>query len=241
MRYVVSFGAGCVLAALTALLFMDQATAYLPGNCNARHAVADYDMSDAVVIGRVVAVERVLEKLRYANGRDDYHFSYVATVRVGRAVRGTLSVGDEFRMLVGGYFQSSYDDTAPVGRLMTCNTHSPHDLPPAGVRLLFVNRARDLQRDRENPKGPEVSRDELARRLVEEGNVWEPRSCHFSVHEIVWGTDGKDGKTLWVEPSSRPWGDAKPEAQLLDDFLSQKREEAQAIREKTRVRKQDEH
>lgn len=229
MRYFRMFVAGCVVAGLACLVIGGRASAYLPGNCNARHALTDYDKAEAIVIGKVVVIERVLEKLQLANGREDYRFSYYAAVRVGRAIKGELRVGDEFRTLVGEYDQTREDDTVSIG-LRTCGTHPAFRLSPGGVNLYFINKIKDLRHWHVDNKTYQVLRDERARKLIVEDNVWKPRSCHYSIHEIIGVRGERGGMTLWVNEAR---GDAEQEI-LLNDFLSRKREEARTVKEKAR-------
>jgi hypothetical protein len=177
------------------LLLADAAGAYLPVECNAEHAAGDLAKSEAVVIGRVIAVQRLGPQEAF-DGR--WLFSpYLAKVKIGRTLKGPLKTGDEIKIGLGGYLQRAEDNVQPTS--ISIGTHSGLDLKPNGVYLLCLNRAKGA------------------------GSVdgWAPRSCHFSVHHVVLAKDDRTGKAVLSVRAGR-WPGARQEAVPLSVFLESK-------------------
>lgn len=65
--------------------------------------------------------------------------------------------------------------------------------------------------------------------------MWEPRSCHASVHELVLVKDPR-GETVGVGVREGQWR-AEPKAPVpLDEFLAMKKRQAEEEEEKERER-----
>ena len=154
------------------------ARAYLPVQCNARFAESGFTSSEAIAIGRVTKVERV-GPFDLGGPRKVQCFSYVATIAVGKAFKGPLKPKDEVLIGIGSYLCRGDDDTTPT-QLATHNTHSPLPLNINGVYLLCLCREDDEAAGKEEWKG----------------KVWKPRSCHFSIHEIIMATVAGRGERI---------------------------------------------
>jgi hypothetical protein len=164
-------------AAFLNLAFFDAAHGYYPLNCNDEHAQDDFKESDLVIIGRVTKTEQYKTKLSDRT-EEDYVF-YVATVTVGECLKGTAKKGDGVLFDMGGYVDRKGDDTRPT-YLRTCNTHGAWGLKPDGVYLLFLAKSSwDIDKPVYSHRGrnwKEVN--------FEKKRVFEPHSCHRSIHEI---------------------------------------------------------
>jgi len=212
-----------MLHALTAaaLAIVVAITAYLPGNCATRSAADDLAQADLVAIGRVVAVQQTLERVKVLTiDRREIETTYVgyhAVIRLGRVVRGAKQVGDEIHLHLGGYERlPGEDDTTPT-RLRTHNTHARIDLVPDGVYLLCLNG--DARTD--------------AAAKAANGTWYGLRSCHFSIHDIVAMPGGAKRLAVresvgWEHGDDRVRTLAEPIA--LEAFLAGKRAEPPADR-----------
>jgi len=174
------------------LLLADAAYSYLPVECNAEHAATDFAKSDAVAIGRVIAVQRMSPAEAF-DGKWLF-FAYVAKVKIGRALKGPLKKGDEIRIGLGGYLQRVEDNMRPT--LIGMGTHSGLDLKANEVYLLCLNRA----------KGTGLT------------DGWAPRSCHFSIHQIALVRDERSGTEVLSVRAGR-WPGDRQEAVPLSVFL----------------------
>lgn len=129
--------------------------AYFPMQCSVNHAASDFADADAIVIARCIKVERRVEQLPNDKFKSYY---YIATLKVGRTIKGTLKVDEEIEMLEGAYLARQEDNAQPT-YLAQCNTHPRAGLDPDGVFLLYIKQHND--------------------------KTWSPVSCHYSIHEVV--------------------------------------------------------
>jgi hypothetical protein len=192
MRYLLAF----VLVAL----FANPVDAYFPPNCRPGHAALDYTDSDAVVIARVIKIERRILEL---GERKMKFIEYVATLKVARAIRGVLKEDEEFTASEGGYLQSD-DSKLSVGWIGQCGTHPRAGFQPDGLYVLFLMQKRDD-----------------AKKIY-----WEPRSCHYSVHAIGITVDEKTNERSTVVRQSLGHSSKTEDPVLLEEFLASKKKEA---------------
>jgi hypothetical protein len=178
------------------------ALAYFPANCNEDHAALDYTDADAIVIGRVIKIERVMTEIKEAK-RKEWETAYYATIKMGKVIKGELKKDDEIQMLEGVYWTKEEDNTDP-NWVRQANTHPSAGLKIDGVFLLFI---------------------------MHRGNQWTPRSCHCSIHSIESAVDEKTEKRKLVvvrgdalEKRSKPVD--------LDEFLKIKQSDAEATQKK---------
>lgn len=197
-----------LLPLLLVILFSGLSNAYYPPNCLPAHAETDYTESDAVVIARVIKMERkILEfPLKRQDGKPNYKvMTYSATLKVARVVRGQMKKDEEFEMYDGGYVQEQ-EDNLKVHFIGQCNfSHSRAGFQPDGIYVLFLKRNRD-----DNGK-----------------DYWAPRSCHFSIHRVDEIVDEKTKvNTTVVRESLGQRGDTKPPVEL-EAFLQAKKTDAE--------------
>ncbi len=182
MRSVCRFA---VMAIGTVLLVRaeHQAFAYYPGECSPKHAKDDFKKSTLVLVGRVTAVERYRFAPLVASTKGDKEpteFFYLATITVGQTLKGKVQPGDEILFYTGSYRQRKEDNTSPT-ILRVANTHPAWTLEYDHVYLLALN-----PEDGTSEWKAEVRRDgHWAPAAIEKREIWRPRSCHWSVHEIT--------------------------------------------------------
>jgi len=176
---------GAVL--LGAWLTLRKCNAYWPVNCSLEYAANDARDSDAIIIGRVVQLGQVSEPQHDTVG-------YVAKVRIGQALKGSLKKGEEAYVGIGG--RPPEDDVTPTTLNLGTN-HPGYDLLIDGIYLMFLNR---VPADRKAPKDMR-------------GHLWRPRSCHFSIHQLV----GAEGGSLAVVEGTFPCRDTQPVP--LEEFM----------------------
>lgn len=218
------------IASVLLLRAENQAIAYLPPQCCPRHAKDDFNQASLVVIGRVTAVERY----RVAPSTDSppkgaTEFFYLATITVGRTLKGKAKPGDDVLFYTGTYSQRREDDTAPTW-LRVANSHPAWTLEYDHVYLLALD---PLARTNEGKA--EVRRDGKWFPVpMEKREIWEPRSCHCSVHEITVrnrtepndkGPDGMENLRLIPETYVTLYFDRWRESPkgglfLLDEFIA---------------------
>jgi hypothetical protein len=171
-----------LLLGVLLLLGSGESLAYFPCNCFPDYAKNDFKESALVVIGRVTAIQRYripLSAAGVATARRSVWFFYVATITVGRTLKGKAKPGEDILFCTGSYEQRSEDDTEPT-RLRVANSHPAWTLDYNHVYLLA------LDPDRWDPEEVEQRRDgKWTRTSLENREVWKPRSCHWSVHEVM--------------------------------------------------------
>jgi hypothetical protein len=159
------------------------AAAHYPLECSPEHAKDDFKNSALVVIGRVTTVERFRASpsaASTASEKEPTEFFYLATVTVGQTLKGKVKPGDEVLFYTGSYRQRKEDNTAPTA-LRVANTHPAWTLDYDHIYLLALNPA-----GRSGEWNAEARRDgRWIDAALEKREVWEPRSCHCSVHEIT--------------------------------------------------------
>lgn len=194
-----------LLPILLVLSFAGQTQAYYPPNCMPGHAAKDYTDSDAVVIARVIKIERKVSDFFRKNGEKKYKaIAYWATLKVARVVRGGLKKDEEIEMYDGGYLQVD-EDNLKVNFVGQCNySHSRAGFHADGIYVLFLKQSKD-----------------------DDGKLyWAPRSCHFSIHKVDETVDEKtDTLTTVVRESLGQRAETKPPV-ALDAFLEAKKNEA---------------
>ncbi len=182
----------------------ENAHSYFPINCNDAHAESDYLRSDAVIVGRVIKLDRARSEYEFGKSkRRMVEYAYFATVKVARAVRGILNQGDEIRILEGVSTSGADDDAAPLG-LYLCGTHMQAGFCIGQTYLLFVKQTRE-QRDGVH--------------------VWSLRSCHESIIPIASRWESEQ-----VAPvvRFRKLNNNELEVEMaLDEFLKQKQSDAE--------------
>jgi hypothetical protein len=163
----------------------NRASAYYPPECFPDYAKDDFKKSALVVIGRVTAVERfrvspTLAPKERANWGTE--FFYLATVTVGRTLKGKTNPGDDILLYTGYYPQRKEDETQAVS-IRVANDHPAWTLDYGHVYLLAL----DLQSSQVDARGiAEAHRDgKWVHAALENREIWAPRSCHFSIHEIT--------------------------------------------------------
>lgn len=170
---------GIVLLCITA----GPAYAFLPMNCSRKHAKDDFQKSELVVIGRVTTIQRfrfLPEADAPASAKDLKMFFYLATVTVGQTIRGTAKPGDDIFFFTGSYESRRDDETMPAV-VRVANAHPGWALDYNHVYLLALKpagRLEDLKAEgRRDGKWILIGPDKR--------QIWEPRSCHWSIHEIT--------------------------------------------------------
>ncbi len=184
----------CACIAILAVGFVVRA--YYPIQCNSEHAASDFADAEAIVIARCIKVERKMEQIPNQKYQSFY---YMATLKVGRAIKGELKTGDEFEMCEGGYIAQQEDNVTPT-YVAQCNTHPGAGLEPNGVFLMYL-KTRDLK-------------------------TWYPVSCHFSIHEMVDCLDEKTNKHSLGVKESVSMRSRSEQTVPLDEFLKRKENEA---------------
>jgi hypothetical protein len=233
MRIVFRIGATAVGIALL-LLAEDRVCGYFPGQCDRECAKDDFQKAAAVVIGRVTAIQRYRfapEATSGASAKPPAEFFYLATITVGRTLKGKAKPGDEILFYVGLYGQREEDNATPAP-LRVANTHPAWTVECNHVYLLAL----DPAQERRGGRDAEERRDgKWVRAGLEKREIWEPRSCHWGVHEItVYTRDepakkGPDGRettrrvctpyaTIYFDRWNKPWsGEGKVP---LDEFIA---------------------
>jgi len=165
-------GAGLVISAGQAAL------AFLPGECVSDSYKSDFKESPLIVIGRVTAIERYRHP--YRSGSDVKESFYLATITVGRTMKGDAKPGQEILFLMG-FSHLRADDNLHSSILVVANTHAGWDLEIDNSYLICLRPSVYLS-DRAHC---EVRRDGAWQGTdLEKRDVWEPRSCHNSVHRV---------------------------------------------------------
>lgn len=177
------------------------AFAYLPGNWSNRHANTDFTRSDAVLIGRVIAINRSQEVMPEGTNTV-VAFTYTASIVAARVLRGDIQTNQVLAVPIGGYWQQKLDEAEPIW-VHQCNTQRGFDLDVNGVYLLALTKNVD--------KSSHTN--------------WVPRSGHRSVYEVR-----RTGKTLqirtplaWNRPAireARDYQDFATNSMPLHDFIS---------------------
>ncbi len=142
------------------MLFAVAALAYLPGNWSDRHANDDFARSDAVLIGRVIAVNRTQDSLPAA-ANTAVAFTYTASIIAANVFYGSILTNQVLTIPIGGYMQDIIDESEPTW-VSQHNTQRGFDLNINHVYLLALSRIVD--------KSGQTN--------------WVPRSGHRSVYEI---------------------------------------------------------
>ena len=190
--------AALILSALTPSL----ALAYLPVGLEGASGKHDFALSEAIVIGRVTRIERFSDPL--GAGSDAACFSCIATVTVGRTLKGPLKRGDEFLIRIGEYILKGDDNARPV-RMALFNTQRPWPMRFNGVYLLCLRRVPD----------------ERVARPAWKGKLWQPQSFYYSIHELVGAIDPTTRKWVICVREGQWRGKPKPLVSL-DAFLKQR-------------------
>ncbi len=195
---------GATALGLLALIAAPRAAwAFLPVDCH--YSENDFSGAEAVVIGRVTKVERVTTKLP-AGKETRLQFCYIATITVGRVLKGDVKNGSELYIYIGDYVQPAEDNTLPQ-QFSTCNTHGALPLEINNVYLLCLRHG-EGHAPRELPRS-------WRRKL------WAPNHCHYCIHQIAWTFSGDDHSRTVVVLESQGRGEPRPPVPLAD-FLKQK-------------------
>ncbi len=166
------------LVGLFPLFTAHVALAYPPIECYTDAAKDDFKESPLIVIGKVTAIERYRTPDRLKPGVK-LPF-YVATVTVGRTLKGDVKPGEEILFLMG-FGRLPEQDNLHSSLITVANSHSGWYLDVDNAYLLCLSPSKYLE-DRAHA---EVRRDGDWRNAgLENRDVWEPRSCHNSVHRI---------------------------------------------------------
>ena len=189
---------------LLPLVLVGNVQAYFPPDCLPAHAIKDYTDSDAVVIARVIKIERKISDFTLG-GKKIKSVSYMATLKVARSVRGEFKKDDEYVLCDGGYFQKE-ENNLDIQYVGQCGTHARAGFQPDGIYVLFLKQHRG-----------------------DDGEFfWAPRSCHRSIHKVEQAVDEKtEIRSLIVRESLGHSGETKPPV-ALDAFLKAKKSEAEA-------------
>jgi hypothetical protein len=193
--------------AILLVLPWGKASGYYPINCFAKHAATDYSDSDEIVIARVIKLERLVFGVtkKRVDGTDWKYNEviYRATLKVGRAIKGTLKKDDEFEMFEGSYIQSEEDDAEPTW-LGQCNSHPSAGLRIDRVCLMFLRKSK-----------------------TGDGKIfYEPRSCHYSTHSMAVGVDETTDKRTLLVHEDESGAKEKP-GMPVNEFLAKKKAEAE--------------
>ena len=205
---------------LLVLIFATKAHGYYPPNCSAEYAATDFTDADAVVIARVIKIERKLSDFiqKRKNGEVTLKcVDYVATLKVGKVIRGEAKKNDELFIYEGGYIQKE-EDNSEITWVRTCGSHSRTGFQIDGVYVLFINMHRGS-----------------------DGKVdWTPRSCHFSIHKLEDEINETTGtQTIVVRESLGMWGKTKPPVPL-EAFLEAKKKQADETKKAESSKKTEE-
>ena len=201
------------------LVFTSDLYAYFPINCHSRHAQKDFTHSSHVIIGRVTKIERYRSDAN-VDGRHT-RFDYLATITVGRSLRGPAAKDDEMIVRVGWDDHTNDDNVQPHG-VWVANSHPPWRLEIGKVYLLcLVGESRYTPYIAARRDGKKWKTIDLSQR------VFVPRSCHWSIYELYDETPVEDdmaSKTI----SIRQIGyrrDEKGKGEPLASFLLDKTDE----------------
>lgn len=189
------------LVALLVLWSASAALAFLPYECVSDMYLDDFKESPLIVIGRVTAIERYRTNVppRMNAKPDTKQFFYVATIAVGRSLKGDAKPGQELLFFMG-FSGLREDDNLHSRILVVANTHSGWDLDVDNAYLLCLRRTEYL----EDKAHAEVRRGGVWQNAgLEKRDVWEPRSCHNSVHRIASGRDPVHVSVSLEHPRSR--------------------------------------
>jgi hypothetical protein len=161
--------------------FANAACAHLPPECTFQHAIDDFAESNLVIIGRVTAVERyrLVSNDPAARHVTPFTFTYLATITVGKVIRGESRPGDQVLLCVGFYEQRVANDTDPAV-LRVANTHPAWSADYGKVYLLALVRERVF----DDCTLAKFKDGEWVASGVDVRTIWRPRSCHWSIHEV---------------------------------------------------------
>ncbi len=118
-------------------------TGYLPGGWNEKHAAADPEQADTIVIGRVIKLERLPEpQIEKTGAREIRTDHYRATLEIEERVKGELAAGGTVAIELGYVHRP----VAPKGRywpgpweIRIANSQLGYDLRLNEAYLLFLS------------------------------------------------------------------------------------------------------
>ena len=112
----VSFFLAMAIGTLVSLRAERRAVAFYPGECWPAWAKDDFKESALVVIGRVTAVARFRTSPPATTGypKEIKEFFYLATVTVGRTLKGKAKPDDDILFYTGSYMQRKEDNSTPT-------------------------------------------------------------------------------------------------------------------------------
>jgi hypothetical protein len=189
------------MAILAAWGWTSLALAYTPTNWLPEHAASDFQKAEAIVVARVVGLNRAMAK-DPPDGTVKFH----ATLVVGRSYRGPLKRSDRFTFLIGeDWVGNPPEEDRPRFGLLIFGTHMSYWLEINGVYLLCLART---ERGWEPRSGPQsVFR------------IQEQSPSHEEVPLVV------DPRGNRAEAVSNVIREVRDKARiLLDDFVRQKME-----------------
>jgi hypothetical protein len=135
-----------IIVILASVIMTSIALAHLPPNWTREHAASDFEKADAIVVARVVGLNRstVTNRPSWV----DFHATFI----VGKSIRGSLKPENNLTFLIG---QDSIDDpvdeTQPRYGLLLHGTQQSYNLEINGVYLLCLSKTEQGWEPRSGP------------------------------------------------------------------------------------------
>jgi hypothetical protein len=158
------------------------ADAFTPIECVDGQSVSDFAESPLIMIGRVVGIERFKSEVSGHQPKEDYF--YLATISIGKVLKGDAKADDNILFFMG-FSYGAEGDNVRARRVVVANNHPGWPLEIDASYLICLRRSRYLEqteiasakvlRDGEWQAVPKLKRKD----------IWEPRSCHASIHRII--------------------------------------------------------
>lgn len=134
------------IAIIASALVACVALAHLPHNWTEEHAVSDYEKADAIVVARVVGLNRSSVTNRPA--WVDFHATFI----VAKSIKGSLNPTNQFSFLIGTELIGDISDEAqPSYGFILHNTQQSYHFDINGVYLLFLSKTKEGWMPRSGP------------------------------------------------------------------------------------------
>ena len=123
------------------------ALAYLPGNWTPEHAASDFAESDAIVVARVIGLNRTIVT-NQPHGQVEFHATFV----VGKSIRGSLARHESFSFLIGqDTVGNPPNEDIPRLGLLLHNTQQSYHFEINSVYLLCLSKTERGWQPRSGP------------------------------------------------------------------------------------------
>ena len=122
------------------------ALAYLPHNWTEEHAASDFEKVDAIVVARVIGLDRSTVTNRPA--QVDFHATFI----VAESIKGDLNPTNQFSFLIGTeWIDGISDEAQPSYGFILHNTQQSYHFDINGVYLLFLSNTKEGWSPRSGP------------------------------------------------------------------------------------------